>query len=260
MSYDVERVEDGFDIHEQEEQKTLISEVFYSIQCEGPNTGKPSIFIRFFGCNLRCKFKGECCDTPYAVLTEHSNAKLYNIEELVKEVKKYPNATNIVFTGGEPMLAKNIISMKRIISEMPWQNFEIETNGTLELSEEDEEFLYEYSNRHNLIFNISPKINFPQLGKQNTNPILLHQLNDSGIGPFIYIVKFLFNDDKDLDLIHDKIEEWGISTENVYVQPIGIDSNMLRSKINTYWKRIMEEGWNISLRSHVFLFENERGI
>ena len=229
-----------------------ITEMFTSIQGEGVYQGRQSLFIRFPWCNLSC----QSCDTPY---TWKPPIEMIDVD-ITTIVNASRNANAVVFTGGEPMLAKNIISMKRIISEMPWQNFEIETNGTLELSEEDEEFLYEYSNRHNLIFNISPKINFPQLGKQNTNPILLHQLNDSGIGPFIYIVKFLFNDDKDLDLIHDKIEEWGISTENVYVQPIGIDSNMLRSKINTYWKRIMEEGWNISLRSHVFLFENERGI
>ena len=43
--------------------KLKISEIFYSIQGEGVDMGIPTIFLRLFGCNLRCTW----CDSMYAV-------------------------------------------------------------------------------------------------------------------------------------------------------------------------------------------------
>ncbi len=58
-----------------------ISEIFCTIQGEGPNVGKPTTFIRCGGCNLRCPGWGSTtlpsgevvgsCDTPYAVFPEY---------------------------------------------------------------------------------------------------------------------------------------------------------------------------------------------
>lgn len=39
----------------------LISEIFYSIQAEARHTGVPTVFIRTYGCNLKCNF----CDSKY---------------------------------------------------------------------------------------------------------------------------------------------------------------------------------------------------
>ena len=39
-----------------------IAEIFRSLQGEGRLTGTDSLFVRFSGCNLRCRF----CDTRYA--------------------------------------------------------------------------------------------------------------------------------------------------------------------------------------------------
>ena len=38
-----------------------INEIFKSIQGEGPNFGKPAIFLRTAQCNLKCTW----CDTKY---------------------------------------------------------------------------------------------------------------------------------------------------------------------------------------------------
>ena len=41
-----------------------INEIFYSLQGEGYNTGRPAVFIRFSVCNLHCSF----CDTDFTHL------------------------------------------------------------------------------------------------------------------------------------------------------------------------------------------------
>ena len=75
-----------------------ISEIFYSIQGEGPNIGKRSIFIRTAGCNLSCKF----CDTKYSY--KGKNFTREEIINIVKDISKRYNTNQIVWTGGEPTL------------------------------------------------------------------------------------------------------------------------------------------------------------
>ena len=40
----------------------IITEIFYSIQGESSFAGRPCVFVRLTGCNLRCAW----CDTAYA--------------------------------------------------------------------------------------------------------------------------------------------------------------------------------------------------
>ena len=72
-----------------------IKEVFYSIQGEGHWTGRPAIFVRFSGCNLRCPF----CDTDF------DGGEFYTEEDLVDTITSLPrDCSFVVFTGGEPTL------------------------------------------------------------------------------------------------------------------------------------------------------------
>lgn len=78
-----------------------VNEIFYSVQAEGRNSGKPAIFVRFSGCNLQCPF----CDTnhePYRLMTKDE------IEKEVNELDKDSDSkAMIVMTGGEPTLQVN---------------------------------------------------------------------------------------------------------------------------------------------------------
>lgn len=73
-----------------------VNEIFYSVQAEGRNSGRPAIFVRFSGCNLQCPF----CDTnhePYRLMTKDE------IEKEVNELDKDSDSkAMIVMTGGEP--------------------------------------------------------------------------------------------------------------------------------------------------------------
>lgn len=101
--------------------KLNITEIFYSVQGEGPSIGIPSIFIRLSGCNLKCPF----CDTKYSL----TGGLEYTIPELLKEIQKYP-CHRVVITGGEPLLQREEVI--KLIKSLPvFYYIEIETNGTI---------------------------------------------------------------------------------------------------------------------------------
>jgi len=116
-----------------------VKEIFYSIQGEGHNLGKPAVFCRFSKCNLWsghekdrekaiCKF----CDTDFVGGQEFKDEK-----ELANKIDKSFKATDnkfVILTGGEPMLQVD----KKLISELKLKGFSIaiETNGTIEVPKE----------------------------------------------------------------------------------------------------------------------------
>lgn len=118
--------------------KLRVSEVYLSIQGEGPRVGHPTVFIRFAGCNLRCP--GWPCDTPFAIdpTIFRSDAKLLATDEIVAQVKAAaPHGANICFTGGEPFL-QNSDSLRDLSDALAVESFliqEVFTNGTLRFPE-----------------------------------------------------------------------------------------------------------------------------
>ena len=72
----------------------IINEIYYSIQGESSNAGKPCVFIRLTFCNLRCTY----CDTEYAFYEGEDKT----IDEIISEVKQY-NCNLVEVTGGEPL-------------------------------------------------------------------------------------------------------------------------------------------------------------
>jgi 7-carboxy-7-deazaguanine synthase len=79
----------------------VITEIFKSIQGEGTRAGRPCIFVRLTGCNLRCTW----CDTAYAF----HGGKRYSVEEVVARVDELAETglrrvSLVEITGGEPLL------------------------------------------------------------------------------------------------------------------------------------------------------------
>jgi organic radical activating enzyme len=102
--------------------KGRISEVFDSIQGEGLYLGERQVFVRFFGCNLSCRY----CDTKLSSFME------YEPQELYREIKMYLKGHHSVsFTGGEPLLQKDFLrEVLRLTHKDKIRNY-LETNGTL---------------------------------------------------------------------------------------------------------------------------------
>jgi organic radical activating enzyme len=102
--------------------KGKITEIFTSIQGEGMYLGKKQIFVRFFGCNIDCKY----CDTKLDTFKEYEPDDLFR--ELMQYEKDYHS---ISFTGGEPLFQKEFLKkILKLTYESAEKNY-LETNGTL---------------------------------------------------------------------------------------------------------------------------------
>ena len=99
-----------------------ISEIFLSIEGEGIRTGAPAVFIRLFGCNLRCAY----CDSMYAV--EGSDFQEMSPEEVFQKVKSF-NTQYVTLTGGEPLIHKDVEVLLKMLDDYGLE-VNIETNGT----------------------------------------------------------------------------------------------------------------------------------
>ena len=121
-----------------------VKEIFYTLQGEGRNSGRPAVFCRFSGCNLwngreedrknaLCNF----CDTDFIGTDGIGGGVFPNAEKLISQLettwdeatKCQQNYRFVVFTGGEPLLQLD----DEVIAKAKSVGFEvaIETNGTL---------------------------------------------------------------------------------------------------------------------------------
>lgn len=97
-----------------------VNEMFYSIQGEGPHAGRPAVFIRFAGCNLRCYF----CDTDFSA----TNA-IMTPNDILSRVQGLQDGGLVVLTGGEPML-QDITPVCALLIAHGYQ-VQVETAGTV---------------------------------------------------------------------------------------------------------------------------------
>lgn len=123
-----------------------IIELFASIEGEGSLAGRPMMFARLSGCNLRCMFDNSICDTAYASFDPEKGK--YTYEDVEQFIEKHPLISDFCISGGEPFLYPNVM---RKLCEMAKDLFvSVETNGTIEPPKE----LFEKID----LFNISPKL------------------------------------------------------------------------------------------------------
>jgi len=102
--------------------KGKIAEIFHSIQGEGIYTGLPQIFVRFYGCNLNCRF----CDTTLSKFDKYSSLKLFEVISGFRE-----KFHSVCFTGGEPLLQNGFLKEILILIKQKTIITHLETNGTL---------------------------------------------------------------------------------------------------------------------------------
>lgn len=119
-----------------------VKEIYYTLQGEGAQTGRPAVFLRFAGCNLwsgreKDRSSAVChfCDTEFVGTDGPGGGKFDSAESLAAAVDEHwpgeagRNRPYVVCTGGEPLLQLDDAAIAALHSK----GFEvaIETNGTL---------------------------------------------------------------------------------------------------------------------------------
>ncbi len=116
-----------------------VKEIYYTLQGEGANTGRPAVFLRFAGCNLwtgreedRADAVCTFCDTDFVGTDGPGGGKFATAEDLATAVAAaWPDgdpARFVVCTGGEPLLQLEA----PLVDALHAAGFAIavETNGT----------------------------------------------------------------------------------------------------------------------------------
>jgi 7-carboxy-7-deazaguanine synthase len=121
-----------------------VKEIFYTLQGEGANTGRPAVFCRFAGCNLwtgREQDRAEAictfCDTDFVGTDGPGGGKFTSADALADAVAAaWPDEPAedgggrfVVCTGGEPLLQLD----EPLLAALHAREFEVavETNGTI---------------------------------------------------------------------------------------------------------------------------------
>jgi len=96
-------------------------EIYKSVQGESSFAGRPCIFVRLAGCNLRCAW----CDSEYTFTAGYKLSE----DEVVAEIVKLAPVKLIEFTGGEPLLQEREVVplMERLLRD--GYELMIETSG-----------------------------------------------------------------------------------------------------------------------------------
>jgi 7-carboxy-7-deazaguanine synthase (Cx14CxxC type) len=121
-----------------------VKEIFYTLQGEGANAGRPAVFCRFAGCNLwsgreedRASAVCRFCDTDFVGADGENGGKYRDADALVDRIASlWPEGEAyrfVVCTGGEPMLQMD----EPLVSALHRAGFRvaIETNGSLPVLE-----------------------------------------------------------------------------------------------------------------------------
>jgi 7-cyano-7-deazaguanosine (preQ0) biosynthesis protein QueE len=228
--------------------KLPVSEIFFSIQGEGVNIGKPSIFIRLYFCNLSCVW----CDSKYTWENQDKAKEgidyfLMDIQEILNYISKF-DCNRVVITGGEPLLHQE--KLKNLLKELKNKGFyiEIETNGTIKPKEEIIKLVD--------LFNVSPKLSNSKvdykLRIRNEVLKVFSEINNS-------IFKFVICDIKDLDEVDELVKKLNINKEKVYLMPEGTDEKTIKERSLWLIDESKKRNYNFTTRLHILMFGNQRG-
>ena len=221
-----------------------IAEIFYSVQGEGTLIGVPSVFVRTSGCNLRCAW----CDTPYT--SWNPEGEELSLDQILSRVDEQPQARHVVVTGGEPMIAPQMVELTECLRGRGL-HITIETAGTIHKPVACD------------LMSVSPKLadSTPPGEWSATHerlriqPGILRRLMDD----YEYQLKFVVAAPEDMAEIHRLLDELGADRAKVILMPEGIDAMELRRRGAWLSEICKREGFRFSPRLHVDLYGNTRG-
>jgi len=240
-------------------------EIFHTIQGEGRNAGRPSVFVRASLCNLTCRW----CDTDYTWNWEGTSYRhdrdgepgyeKYRKEEQIVDLKAEAIAEvvascdcrHLVLTGGEPLIQHR--DWLELIDALKARDsgftFEVETNGTIPPSTGFAAAIDQ--------FNVSPKL-------ANSGVDLADRRKPEALRFFAALenadFKFVVDAEDDLAEVIALIEEFDIAPDRVFLMPQGTSAKALADKAEWLSRICLEKGFRYSDRLQVRLWGDRRGV
>lgn len=104
-----------------------ITEIFHSIQGESSHVGRPCVFVRLTGCNLRCRW----CDSAYTF----TGGEKMELDEILRKVEAY-HCRLVEITGGEPLAQPESLDLIRRLCDEGHEVL-IETSGSISIAPVD---------------------------------------------------------------------------------------------------------------------------
>lgn len=169
-----------------------ITEIFHSIQGESTHAGRPCVFVRLTGCNLRCRW----CDSSYTF----TGGEPMPLDEVVARVESY-GCRLVEITGGEPLAQAESFELIRTLCDRGFEVL-VETSGSIDTSPVDP--------RAKIILDIK----CPQSGESARN----RWENLERLRPHDEI-KFVLASRSDYDWALAVIEERGLSGRTILFSP-----------------------------------------
>jgi 7-carboxy-7-deazaguanine synthase len=274
-----------------------ISEIFYSLQGEGRFMGVPSIFLRTFGCNFKCRGFGmpagelsvqadaianngiqyhsydelplvtTGCDSYAAIYPQFKHlSPAMSIDEIVdRMIALLPNGewggVHLVITGGEPLLP----GWQQIYPELlkhpklaELKNITFETNGTQELLNTFEDYLYQ-ERRYQTTFSISPKLSVSGEPREKAiRPEIVTEYQFSGHGSYLKFVVASEDDVTEALEVMQLYKDKGFKGE-IYLMPVGGVTEVYNLNNQRVAELALQHGLRYSDRLHLPLFGNNWG-
>ena len=244
--------------------KIGVSEIFYSIQGEGPSAGRPAVFLRLGGCNLLCGGAGTDkdkrlhndakwrCDT----IEVWQNPTNFTIEDLYSKLQNegylahLTSGAHLIITGGEPLLwQRHLVEFcsRMLFVDQPY--VEVETNGTILPSPE---FTKEVNQ-----FNVSPKLS-------NSGMDYAQRVNAEALRYFVSIpnafFKFVIAEDCDIAEMRQLTEQFHIPEIRTWLMPAASDREELNDRsamVAAYCKTFK---YNFSSRLQLSIWDKATGV
>jgi 7-carboxy-7-deazaguanine synthase len=214
-----------------------VSEVFSSIQGEGPSAGTPSVFVRLQGCSVGCAW----CDTKYSWDAERGEA--WSLERLLHQVKG-AGPQNVVVTGGEPLEHPVLIPLVRGLHALP-RRIEVETAGIaappdLPVDQWNVSLKLAHSGVPSERRLVAPAIErFRELGAW---------------------FKFVVGDERDLEEVLAIQSRHALPSDRILLMPLGMRRDEQQALMPQVISWCVRHGFRFSPRLHILIWGPRRGV
>ena len=223
-----------------------MSEIFYSLQGEGIDVGKPAVFIRTAICNLSCTW----CDTKYTWDWNHYDYDREVSEMTLHEIQDQISGFDVkhcVITGGEPLLQQ--MKLLPLLSYLTSKGYfvEVETNGTILPSNMIERFVDRW--------NVSPKLQNSSISKQRREVEACLKYFAKSSKAYI---KLVICNHSDLAEVKKLIEKYALNKQRVILMPEGNSAADIMEKSKWLSEICLKNGYRLSIRLHSLVWGGTR--